>query len=227
MSIISTEQAIQIGIESIRLREDIPPKTKEQALRLLGKLEQADWYRNWTKESIIEALNDYKERTGKAPTVTNLKERGMPNSVTVRSVFHMSPSLVLKRLFPENRRINGADSEILNSFGFETEDDWLNCFVEQFNKHREEGMCCKTYNALRDNGTPAWNTIAHHCKITSWSELMKKTGVEYIKNKRETAHDIYISNATSPLVDKLEALMKERRKLNQELIDLWDRKGLL
>ena len=225
MSIISIEKAIQIGIESIRQREDIPPKTKEQALRLLGKLEQADWYRNWTKESIVEALNDYKERTGKAPTVTNLKEHGMPNSVTVQSVFHMSPSLVLKRLFPENRTMNSVDPEISNPFGFETEDDWLNCFIEQFNKHREEGMCCKTYNALRDKGTPAWNTIADHCKITSWSALMKKTGVEYIKKKRETAHQIYVAGGSSPLVDKLEALMVERRKLNQELIDLWDKKG--
>ena len=39
MSIISTEKAIQIGIESIRQRDDIPPKTKEHALKLLGKLE--------------------------------------------------------------------------------------------------------------------------------------------------------------------------------------------
>lgn len=48
MSILSTAQAVQLGIESISAREDIPKKTKAQAIRLLQSLEQADWHRNWT-----------------------------------------------------------------------------------------------------------------------------------------------------------------------------------
>ena len=74
MSILSTVQAIDLGIASIEARDDIPPKTKEQAIRLLKSLEQADWHKSWSKESVIDALNAYKERTGRAPTVTNLKE---------------------------------------------------------------------------------------------------------------------------------------------------------
>ena len=226
MSIISTEKAIQIGIESIRQRDDIPPKTKEQALKLLGKLEQADWYKSWTKETIIAALNDYKERTGRAPTVTNLKEHGMPKSVTIRSVFNMSPSLLLKRLFPENRTLKVVNPELSNPFGFETQDDWLNCFIEQFNKHKKEGMSSKTYNCLRDKGTPAWDTIANHCKISGWNELMKKAKVKYVKKPREAVHNIYISDATSPLVEKLNALNEERKRLNQEFFDFVNQRKL-
>ena len=59
------------------------------------------------------------------------------------------------------------------------------------------------------------------------SSRQRHSGVEYIKKKRETAHKIYISGGSSPLVDKLEALMAERRKLNQELIDLSEKKGFL
>lgn len=220
MSIISTENAIRIGIESIRQRNDIPPKTKEQAIRLLGNLERADWYKNWTRESVVLALKGFKERTGKAPTVTNLKEHGMPKSATIQSVFGMSPSLVLKRLFPENRTLNKADSMSSNLFGFESEDDWLNCFAEQFNKHKKEGMSSKTYNRLRDTDTPAWSTIANHCNISGWIELVKKSGVEYVKKPKETVHSIYVAGATSPLIEKLDALNKERERLNKEYFDL-------
>ena len=61
MSILSTVQAIQLGIESIEARTDIPSRKKEQAIKLLSSLEQSDWYQNWTKDSIIKALNDYKD----------------------------------------------------------------------------------------------------------------------------------------------------------------------
>ena len=39
-------------------------------------------------------------------------------------------------------------------------------------------MSSKTYNCLRDEGTPAWDTIANHCKISGWNELMKKAKVK-------------------------------------------------
>ena len=122
MSILSTVQAIQLGIESIEARTDIPSRKKEQAIKLLSSLEQSDWYQNWTKDSIIKALNDYREKNGRAPTVTNLKEHGMPKGVTIQSVFNMKPSLLLKRLFPENRNQRHVDPELANPYGFEKPD---------------------------------------------------------------------------------------------------------
>ena len=188
MSILSTVQAIDLGIASIEARDDIPPKTKEQAIRLLKSLEQADWHKSWSKESVIDALNAYKERTGRAPTVTNLKEHGMPKGVTIQSLFHMSPSLLLKRLFP------------------------------QFNKHKEEGMCCRQFNVLRDECTPTWETVARHCKIATWTELMKKAEVEYINPKIETVSSFEIVGFKSPLAEKLEALNEERKQIVAEYI---------
>ena len=49
---------------TISLRE-----ADEQAIKLLSSLEQSDWYQNWTKESIIKALNDYREK--KADQIAN------------------------------------------------------------------------------------------------------------------------------------------------------------
>ena len=218
MSILSTVQAINLGIASIEARDDIPPKTKEQAIRLLKSLEQADWHKSWTKEKVIEALNAYKERTGLAPTVTNLKEHGMPKGVTIQSLFHMPPSLLLKRLFPENRKPNHVNPELSNPYGFEKPEDWLQCFRDQFNKHREEGMCCRQFNVLRDDCTPTWETIARHCKIPTWTELMKKADVEYITPKIETVNSFEIVGFKSPLAEKLEALNEEKKRITEEFI---------
>ena len=218
MRILSTVQSIDLGIASIEARDDIPPKTKEQAIRLLKSLEQADWHKSWSKESVIDALNAYKERTGRAPTVTNLKEHGMPKGVTIQSLFHMSPSLLLKRLFPENRKLKYVNPELANPYGFEKPDDWLQCFREQFNKHKEEGMCCRQFNVLRDECTPTWETVARHCKIATWTELMKKAEVEYINPKIETVSSFEIVGFKSPLAEKLEALNEERKQIVAEYI---------
>ena len=220
MSILSTEKAIILGIESIELRTDIPPKTKEQAICLLRSLEKSDWHKSWDKESVIKALKDYKERTGRAPTVTNLKEHGMPKSVTIYSLFHISPSLLLKRLFPENINLRYVNPEIFNPFGFDSEEDWLSCFIEQFNKNKHKGINCRQYNILRDKNTPTRETIARHCGLSSWAELMKKAGVEYPEKKRQIAQRLYVSDAKSPIVEQLKELTRERERLNNELLQI-------
>lgn len=220
MSTITTIQAIQLGIESIKMRDNISPQRKERAIHLLSALEQSDWYKGWDKDSIIKALYDYKERTGIAPTASNLKEHGMPNSVTIRSYFHMSPSLLLKRLFPENNTMENVNLRLSNPFGFETEEAWLNCFVEQFKKHGNEGMSCKKYDVLRDKDTPTWSTIARHCGLSTWNSLLKKANVQCSKKNIETATAIHIKNSTSPTITKLEEINRQREKLNTELYNI-------
>ncbi len=222
MSILSTAQALQLAVSSVEQRSDLPPKTKAQAIKLLQSLEQADWHRSWTKESILEALNDYKQRTGKAPTVTSLKEHGMPKSVTVQAVFQMSPSLLLKRLFPENQKQRHVNPTLSNPFGFETAEDWLNCFREQFDKHKTEGISSRRYNALRDPNTPTWETIARHCKISTWTELIETAEVKYIKHQRAAAAPVRITGCKSPYLEKLEQINAEHDRLIQQLIEFTD-----
>ena len=55
---------------------------------------------------------------------------------------------------------------------------------------------------------------------------MKKAKVKYVKKPRETVHNIYISDATSPLVEKLNALNEERKRLNQEFFDFVNQRKL-
>lgn len=226
MSILTIMQAIQIGIESIEKRNDLPPQTQQEAIKIIKRIAGRDWYIHWDKDSIIKALQDYKQRTGKAPTVTNLTETGMPKSLTIQTHFNMKASLLLKQLFPENRNTKKQIVKRNNIYGFNTKQQWLDCFSEQFNKHLCDDMCSKRYDLLRDEGTPTWNTIARHCGLSSWIKLMDEAGVEYSQKKFKTAKELYISSTTSPTVEALNAANQERKRLNNELYQLLSIKKL-
>lgn len=213
-------ESVNIAIASVRQRDDLSPSVKNAVIQTLDNISQRDYYVRWTKESIIEALRDYKRRTGRAPTVTNLTETGMPKSVTIQTHCGMKASLFLKQLFPENRPTKQAVALRYNPYGFETMDDWLECFTIQFTKHID-GMCAKKYNIVRDEGTPTWETIARHCQCANWKELMEKAGVEYSKNKVQNVTQLYVADAGSPLITKFEKLNEERRQLNQELFEIF------
>ena len=214
MSVVTITNAIQMGIESIELRDDLSDKERGEAVKLLTNLLKRDWYNKWDKESIIKALFDYKERNGVAPTVTNLSEFGMPKNTTIQTYFHMKASLLLRQLFPENKT---KPAKKLSEFGFSEREQWISCFVQQFNKHLEEGMSSRRYDLLRDHGTPSWSTIARNCDVSTWAELMGLAGVKYPKKPVTTVKIMRISRSSSPTIEKLENIMSQRRILNDEL----------
>ena len=220
MKKLSTMEAILIGITSIEQRTDIPEQTKQLAIERLTNLSKRDWFVQWDKESIIAALQKFKNEHGYAPTVTNLSETGMPSNLTIQSHFNVKASSFLSQLFPENREISSKKKKRSNCYGFNTEEDWMNCFIEQFNKHLNDGMSARKYNILRDNGTPTWDAIARHCNVQTWSELMAKANVKYNKKVVKTATNINIVDVSSPFLDKLEHLNDERKQLNKELYEI-------
>ena len=79
----------------------------------------------------------------------------------------------------------------------------------------------RVYNQLRDRGTPTWDTIARYTGDVTWSRLMKSAGVKYMGNRGlETAHVLVVDHADSPLVQKLDEISSERKKLNEELKEI-------
>ena len=97
-----------------------------------------------------------------------------------------------------------------NSMNLDTEDDWINCFREQFNKNIDEGISSKKYNLLRDKNTPTWETIARHCGVFGWKELMKKAQVQY-PERIETVETLTITSISSPSLEKYENLAKVQK----------------
>ena len=205
MSLLSIIDAIKIAIESIEDRSDIPESIKTQAIDKLKKLQARDWYNCWDEESIIAALQEYKNRTGLIPTYTSLKEHGMPKPQTIQSVFHMKASDLINNVFHDD--ILKARSELIE------------CFICQYNKNAVAGINSKKYNMLRDKGTPTWEAIARNCGVSTWKELIEIAGVQY-RPKDCCTSKMVITNASSPYMENLIKLNKERERLNGELVKL-------
>ena len=216
MGKITFQKAIQIAIGSTRDNNVIDEKERSETIKILENVLKRDYFTYWDKDKIIEALMDYKERTGLTPTVTSLTEIGMPKATTIRTHFHIKASLLLKQLFPENRRTR-PEKMYTNPYGFDTEEAWLKCFTEQF--HKCGCPTSRRYNALRDKDTPTWNTIARYLKLKGWKELMTKAQVSY-PNKVGTASEVQLTSTTSPTLEKLEEIVRQKQRLNDELLDV-------
>ncbi len=221
---ISNEKVLQLAIESIALRTDLPEKQKEYLILQLQKYEQRDWYHRWDKDSILKALQDYKERTGSAPTVTSLKEPGMPKSLTIKNTFHMDASAFLRRLFPELNQMRHCNPTYGSPFGYQTKEAWLGCFRSQFKKHRAEITSAKMYNIVKDADTPTWGTICNHTGVSTWTELMELADVRYAKRTANTKH-LTLTSASSPFLDRFQKLSDERKALNMEFMELLQKKS--
>lgn len=214
---INASSAFSVAIESVRMRTDLTEKQKEEITSLLHNAAQRDWFVHWDKEKIIRALLDYKERTGCAPTVTNLTETGMPKSLTIQTHFGMKASLLLRQLFPEQRRTRDDILSSKNPFGFVTQEQWLTCFKEQYKKQSGADRAkvrSREYDAHRDNGTPAWYTIAVHCGVKTWNGLKELADItdEPSASVPATKSYVKIKSVKSPYIDMLKE-QNDRREI--------------
>ena len=220
---ISNLKILQLAVESIELREDLPEEQKTAAIRQLQAFGQKDWYHRWDKGSILQALQDYKARTGSAPTVTNLKEPGMPKSLTIKNTFHMDASAFLRKLFPELNQMRHCNPTYASPFGFQTKEDWLGCFRTQFQKHRKQITSAKKYNIVKDEKTPTWGTICNHVGVSTWTELMEIANVHYMK-RASNAKALTLISASSPYLEMLKEINETREELINRFEELMKRR---
>lgn len=219
MSILSIGEAIDLAMESVELRDDIPPRTKLCTINGLKSLKQRDYYKKWDKEKIISKIKEWTEENGRVPRSSNFNEFGMPHPATIRQHFGTTPAALVRRLYPD---LALTHSEI-NKWGFVTKEDWINCFREQFIKHSDVIANERMYDGLRDKNTPCAGTIIRNCNFQNWNELLKYAKVEY-QNKKDKVtaldDDIKLTNSYSPTLAKFEALNQERNRHLQELYDV-------
>lgn len=212
---MTTKNALELAI--IALQKETPTKKNTEAIILLQQLQKRDIVSKWTQETIIAALDNWKDLNGRPPTVTNLIEPGMPGANIIQKHFGMRASAFLHRRYPPDNN----PEQTKNQYGFISEGDWIVCFREQFLKHcNEDGFSSKTYNMLKDNGTPLWMTIARHCGTTQWTKLMELAEVKYPGQIEQCKPGtLHISAVKSPWLERLEAAVAKREILDQRLID--------
>lgn len=206
-------QALNIGISAIKKL----PKSKEneEAIKILTELKIQNGFIKWDKEKICEALDEWAEKNGKPPTTTNLTEPNMPNGNIIKLHFHMKASVFLKKRYGE------PPKKTYSKYPFQSKEEWIECFVEQFKKHNCNSG--REYDRLRDAGTPSWHTIARYTQVGKWNDLMKLSKVTYSKPKhtiKQPSHELTIQSSKSPSLNKLERLLLEQKDLTDKLISV-------
>lgn len=210
---INRIQAIKMAIAAI---EQLPEtyERKQAVERLEGMINDykvAGTY--WTKEKVFEVLNQWRNEHGRNPTVTNLMEPGMPATTTIQKLFDMSGSAFLNIYYPHEKATKRK-----NKYSIKSEEEWIKDFVEQFNKIKPSSS--SDYNAKRENDTPTWQTIARYLSLSSWQELIKKTGVSIqslkMKNGLPNEPKTFYVDVTCNLYNKLRDLYEKIYKVDLE-----------
>ena len=211
---MTTKDALDLAISIMKKQATSTELT--EAIALLQHLRKRDLVANWSKESIVAALDDWKEQHGRPPAVTNLIEPGMPGANIIQKHFGMRASAFIRERYP-------IDNDLvppINRYGYKNCDDWISCFREQFMKHcNEDGFSSKTYNMLKDKNTPLWMTIARHCGTTKWTKLTELAGVNCPTQSEQDASAALHVSVKSPLLERFEAAVAKREELDCKLID--------
>lgn len=90
---MTQQEALYYAISVIEKQPE--SKAGKSAVNILLKMAKSCKYIKWTKESIIQTLDDWKTKHGRNPSVTDLSEPDMPNGATIKKLFDMKPSAFL------------------------------------------------------------------------------------------------------------------------------------
>ncbi|MCM1055137.1 MAG: hypothetical protein NC394_06410 [Bacteroides sp.] len=202
------KEALRHAIEIVKKHpDDLSPDVRGDVLDILSKLSKKDNYTVWTKESVIKALEDWRDKNGRNPTVTDLKEVNMPKGETFKRLFGMRPATYLGIYYPSMKR-----KKAVTKFTLISTEEYREIFISQYNKHRPSSS--SNYNKLKDSGTPCWSTIAYHCGLKSWSELLDYTKVERVCKKIPLPIERkYTVTVNIPSYDKMSKLLEEQNKV--------------
>lgn len=206
-------QALKIAIDAInQLPETYDNKQAIERLEgMINDCKVSGTY--WTKEKVFEILNKWRDEHGRNPTVTNLMEAGMPAPTTIQKLFDMKGSAFFNIYYPRENKIIRK-----NKYSIKSEEEWIKDFIEQFEKIKPSSS--SDYNAKREKDTPTWQTIARYLNLSSWQELIKKTGVSVqslrIKNGLPDEPKTFYVDATCNLYTKLKDLYEKIYKVDLE-----------
>lgn len=121
---------------------------------------------NWSKETILDAVEQYRQDHGRYPSIKEFEQKGLPTKRIVEKVFGQSIELVLSEYFPELQLRRKASRKFRDE-----QEYWLSFFVEYVKIHPETTNI--TYNQERPAGSPSWQMIAAMYHLKRWNDLLK------------------------------------------------------
>lgn len=202
-------KAISIAIEAIK---QLPYSDEnEQAIKMLNTFVKMTINRHWTKETVFQALDQWRDEHGRNPTVTNLVEDGMPKAVTIQRMFDMKASAFMRIYYPSEHT-----KKPVTKYSVRTEQEWIDDFKRQYEKIKPKSG--REYNNCREEGSPTWNTIIKYCHVGTWTELLKMTNVDTKHLHKTPEERTYTVIQIHPSYDRLIALLEDKRP---DLVDIY------
>lgn len=199
---MTKREALHIAMKAVAQQPDCV--TNKKAIELLKSIEAEVCRRAWTRESCIEALTEWKQRTGQAPVISNLQADGMPSKFILERVFGERATVVLKQLFPDGYARRYCD----RSFSSMSQADLLKFVCKQIEDIQPSRGA--DYNKSRPAGSPTWETIAKKLGCHSWRELYSKAmGDNAVYQQRKECKILQVE-VKSPLIDDLHTLLNTK-----------------
>ena len=194
-------EAVEKAIEIINENEVI--ETKSQIIENLEKVKIL-LKNEWTKDGIFNKINQWVDEHGRNPCYCDLLQYDdMPNPIAIKRNFDMSARAFLNLYYPYTKKKSVTYVSVMSK------EELTSLFIAQFNKHKAHSA--KEYDEFRDEGTPTWITIARNLGFTRWCELIDYTNVKIRRREPIEVHRVITVKHSSPLDEKLEQLLKERK----------------
>ena len=177
-------------------------ENREIAQRL-KELRDRPFVTNWTKELVFERLNEWKERHGRNPTMTDLAEAGMPKAAQIKRLFDMKATAFLNIYYPTEK-----NKRPTSKYTQKSKEEYIKDFIAEY--ERIKPRTAKKYNAARNKNLPTWMTIARYVGVTTWTELIEITKVDtsHLNKIKEVTHITvtYNDELMERLVESVERL---------------------
>ena len=121
---------------------------------------------HWTKNSILDATNQFLYENGRLPaSVDFLKVDYLPNRCTIKNKL----GLTMEEFY--NIYYNDFYYNNNSIYNYKDINYWTNMFKEQYIKHGKPGL--NSFDKVRDEGTPCVQTYCKIIGLNTWNELLK------------------------------------------------------
>lgn len=179
--------------------------TTQKVLEQLEKIEEEVCRKSWTREKCLQALADWKEKTGRAPIVSNLGADDLPSKFVIERVFGEKASVVLRRYYPEGLSRIYCD-RVYSSYSVEQLTEFIKEQIEIL--HPQSGQ---DYNIRRLAKSPVWETIAKRLGCRSWNQLyLKVMGGNAVPSDRRECKILHVE-VKSQLADDLHTILADSK----------------
>lgn len=156
----------------------------------------------WTKETILEAINEWVNENGHNPIAADLYSPNVPKPSTIKSVFNTTVKSFLNEYYPS------APKGFVRSYNRLPKEKYMAVFKKEY--ERINPRTAKEYNLKRSTNTPCWETIAIHNEVHGWKELLRISGAK--KVCKESSPTVITVVSHSPEPERLAGLMEGRGK---------------